>query len=1573
MDENEQTYQNLIKRLTNSIENSIPSEFLGEELISNYLDINENNYFHYLAKYSFTEYCSDNDISSKEEIINKDKYKILLNEYLKKIELFVNILINIGCKIEFQNIFDQSPLEICLVKKNYYLAIEYLKCINNIDFLFNNCILNLIFNDNCIRDECINFLINIFKFDNNKNAPDVISKYLNKKLSNTDNISPFISIIKQYNNNIYEKFNEIIKENCVEYLQKKDKYEYKIISDEKTKNEIIEKSKLELYDFEKKFNVLINTLIKNKAEFNYIEYYTSEKGISAFMYLMAYPYEINLFDFMIKNDIQINYQDYLGRTALYHLINNKKNIIQINENNYHNAFNTLINNKAIDLSKRDINGISPFLLCLINDYYDDAKNIYDNHLGEYLSEFNLDILLFFIHKININKFNNNLILKIKNKFKNDINFDTIDNINDRTLLHYYFMFNYDNNDNYIDYIDNLIKIINLANGKNKKDIFNRNCLFYLFIDFCGDPKKGKDPYKILEYCLKNKLFEISLNDKDIFGNNLLIYAIKCGFRKSTEILIQYESAFDDSINKEGNNIYSMALMSDEDLFFDLYNKKNINIDPLQKIYIFKSNFEYFIELQNNINFQDKRKIDMSDFLNMPELVLKEGKILENEIFEKGKNLISSNKNEKEKNNNEFNSFYLLKEEQKNIINNYIKENLNFKFEDPLKEITLKIENKNLLEVKLILENPSEFIETINKNKKYISSEKLFSYAIKNNKNEFINKFRKDINIIDLNMIYAELKMFDDLINNSNKIIDENKEENKFINIKNKNDQNIIHILAMVQEQNNKELIKIYDKIKNIKIDDLFDSYGNTPIYYACQNYNKKFIEIFSNYIFNNKKCEEVNTQIFLVSNNNNTPLEELYKKINSEDSDLLNLIIEITIKEKIGYMKYILDYLIGKYKMNNKKDYFNFQYKSNISNSNYLIRIIGIYQFLVTELNYNILIDDENGNDPFMKCVIKNNYDFMFDVLFDDKYKKLISIDKTNNKGKSLIHLLLESNILNKNLMLLQMLKEGFIFNIKDNKGLCPIDYAFFSKDNEIFDILKNQYLKKELPLKIHLLYDFYKDSDLLYNESIQNLSKSNIGDKLVNLVYNEYQNDSNNIYKVCIDEEEIPYNITILKWNTNDNINLCDKYLLQIIENIKTKKFIVIFLDKNLINEYDYYNLKDAKNKFNEIFKERTNNIWDVAKLDKFNFKADNPDYYYYFGYDYSQELKIYEYLITKINNDSQIKMKIKYNENDNIKNLIYYLARKAFNDKLYNSDNNTKGEIFKKYKNKGIEEAIYILNQLEKIIINEEYYEAQKKEKAYLINCYLRLIPYSIHKNNDYTFESINELNEEKEKITSFYYIENIFKIFLGAIKNLDEIHPLDYIINSLGCHLIELKENTYEKECIKKYLKNTGANNIKNIFKITESINDTYFNPNNFHKRYIFFHGTKAENILSILSEGLKCSPVKPKFTDKFYGNGIYLSNSYDVSVKYTTDNLGYNDNMEKKDKIAKEKTFILLVEAALGEINSDYELHGLSILDIDFYTTKEGYRIILVDALPIKDTIIVVKDEMNVRVKYIVEIE
>ena len=1586
MDEDQ--YKNIITILTNSIECGIPIEFLSEELSPNYLDINENNYFHYLSSYTFKEYCLDNETSSKEDLINKEKYDSSLNKYFEKIESFVKTLYEISHRIKKQNIFGQSPLELCLIKKNYYLAKEYIKYIDNIDYILDNSILNLIFNDNCIKDECIDFLIDIFISNSQKTTEQSKTAYFNRNLSYEENIPPLIAIMKQYNNNIYDKYKEIIKVNCVEYLQKNDKDEYMITPDENTKNKIIEKSKSDLNNFcINKFNILINGLIEENAQINYIEKYIKEKDITGFMYLMAYPC-ISEFDLFIdNNEIQINYQDYLGRTPLYHLINNKNNIIQISKDIYYKAFNTLINNKTIDLSKRDINGISPFLLCLINEYYDDAKEIYNKNSDDFLSEFNFDILLFFIFKNNKNQLDDNSLSNIKKKF-NEINFDSIDNINERTLLHYYFMFISDINDKHI---DDLNLLMNLVSERNKKDIFNRNCLFYLFIDFCGDPKKGEDPHEMLENCLKNKLFDISLNDKDIFDNNLLIYAIKCGFMKSVEILIKYGATLNDFDDKERNNIYLIALISNEELFFYLYDKKKIDISLEQKINIYESNFEYFLENPNNknnsnnnininiISNQSSVKLSMDDFLNNPELIIKEG-YNSDDIIMVDENELTNNtlmkkesKHEKKKEKikkteyEEFTVFDLLKEEQKNIINNYIMKNLDFKFENPLKELAFKVIDKNILDIKFILQNPKSLIQIIKNNNKCIFSDNLYNYVIENNKKEFLNKFLPDLTVIDLCKINIELNKIENLISNVNKIIDENKEDNKFINIKNKNEQNIIHILALVKEKNNEELIKIYDKIKNIKIGDLFDSYGNTPMYYACQNYNKKFIELFSNYKFNKDGIENVNTKIFIESKNSSTPLEELYKKINLEDNNLLDLIIEITFTEKIGYLKYVLDYLIDKYRINNKKDLFS-QYKDNISNSNYLIRIIGLYQYLIYELKYSIMVEDENGNDPLMKCVLLNKYDFMFDELLFKNKENYIHIDRTNKEGKSLIHLIVESNIINKQQILLQLLKENFSFDIKDNKGFYPIDYAFFDQDKEVYDILKNQYLKKRQLPKINLLYNYHKDSDLLFNESIKNFIKNNKNDDLNGLVCEKYKKD--NIHKVSVDNELIPYNAILLRGNLENCNDLSDKYILQIIENTNTKKYIVIFLDKDLNNEYEFDNFNEAEEKFKKIFKEETNNDWDIIKNDKTKFKTDIFNNYYYFDYDFSREINIYEYLKKEINK-SIIKNEIKYNKNDNVRDLIYHLARKAFNNILY-SDSIAVKEMIKNFKKKSIEESIYIFNQIEKLITNKIDCESDKKEKEYLLNCYLKLIPFSIHKMDYNIFNSIKELNEEKGRITSLYYIDNIFKILLGVIKNLNEIHPLDYIINSLGCNIIQLQEDNDEKKYLEKYVDYTCKFKIKNIFKINESINDIYFNPNNFEKKYIFYYGARVENLLNILSGGVKILSTQGKNLEKDYENGIYLGYTYSDSIKYCQDNIAYGNNMDIEEE-KNEKMFIVLVEAALGENTIDYIQDENFLDNKDFYTTKDGFRIFIFDYFSSKIGSIVVKNPMNIRVKYIIELE
>ena len=114
------------------------------------------------------------------------------------------------------------------------------------------------------------------------------------------------------------------------------------------------------------------------------------------------------------------------------------------------------------------------------------------------------------------------------------------------------------------------------------------------------------------------------------------------------------------------------------------------------------------------------------------------------------------------------------------------------------------------------------------------------------------------------------------------------------------------------------------------------------------------------------------------------------------------------------------------------------------------------------------------------------------------------------------------------------------------------------------------------------------------------------------------------------------------------------------------------------------------------------------------------------------------------------------------------------------------------------------------------------------------------------------------------------------------------MDYVINALGCKIEEMPkpENTEilmtEADYIYNYLYSTISSNhrITSIYKITQSNNDKNFNLNNFQNRYIFCHGTKPENILGILSQGLKKTGDEyfRKYNQK-YDVGAYLVYTYE----------------------------------------------------------------------------------------------
>ena len=136
-------------------------------------------------------------------------------------------------------------------------------------------------------------------------------------------------------------------------------------------------------------------------------------------------------------------------------------------------------------------------------------------------------------------------------------------------------------------------------------------------------------------------------------------------------------------------------------------------------------------------------------------------------------------------------------------------------------------------------------------------------------------------------------------------------EDKLKTLKTEDGQSIFHILGMSAVEGN-EIDSIYDKLNKYKIDNLYDSFGNPPMYYACNKLNKKFIEKYSNYIFGEKINQNINFSLFFETKNDKMPLTELYKHLNLEDNDLLSLIIELAVKEKIGDITYIIYYLINK-------------------------------------------------------------------------------------------------------------------------------------------------------------------------------------------------------------------------------------------------------------------------------------------------------------------------------------------------------------------------------------------------------------------------------------------------------------------------------------------------------------------------------------------------------------------------------------------------------------------------------------------------------------------------------------
>ena len=1020
----------------------------------NYTDKNGNGIYHYFSEYSLEKFYIINYNQNKNELIKEEKYKEIIEQYKKQIPLYIAILDQLKCDFNLLNKDNNSPLIYSIINNNYYITKEYLKKLNNMKLITDDIMYKMIKmclnSGNCLRKDCIQLIVYILFIAKQNNINLFEKEYLNNKDDYDENFPIFILFVKDYNKNIIEKYNSIIDIKTSKYFEiyyGNDKWYEKEECLERIQNE----SKNDFYNFlEKMFHILFNFFIlsdssvynsHNKKE-NFINY------INMFIiYLYSYPF-INARDIMEKYNTNINYQDNFGNTALMYYIMNEKKIEQISKNRYTQFFNFFISNKDLKIELTNNEGISAFGLSLITGCFNGAIYIYlEEKFFQYRLQFNFEILIFVMNYIN-DTLNYKRIYEFLNRKNNIFDLNDFNTINKRTLFHYLNIYSSDDIQKLYIYKEILYHLFDLSVDLNKKDIFERNALFYLFIND-NEKIKNIDPYLKLEFCLEI-INNTDLNNIDIYGNSLIFYAVQAKAYNSIKLLVKNNISLD-IINKEGNTIYSIAaILGDFDLFKFLYQIHNNNNIFLQKVYSSKQ-VERFKVKENNI----KPIIDLYKKMNVP---------ISNKIIVKDK--IIKEIEEKNLKNNQYSNIKIsrpkFKSNYMDLYNDEMKKllyetNEKIKVKNIDEEYKFNIEQKDFIEIKNnFYKDLTQLINDINKEKSIILGDSLFYYC-KSKKNENICNFiiNNNYHLISICNDLLSLKEEDEF----NYYIHQMSYEKDLLNYKNEENITVFHILSKIQND-----LSFYseNKLNKYDISNIYDNLGNTPIYYACYKLNIIFIETFTNYSFelNNNNSQNVKYSLFLETKNKTSPLKSLYVQLNKKDMKILKLIIDISINTKKVYILHVLLYLIKNYKSSDK-DFFNSSYKDNINDNDYLRKIIGLYLFYTEELKGNFSNEELQDVNPIFSCFNFKNFDFLFDVLLKQKN---IDINAKNKEGKNLIHLIVEmkeeknDKNINKEDILNKALEYEFEIKALDNNGKAPIYYAVLNKEYNIKKILLKKY-----------------------------------------------------------------------------------------------------------------------------------------------------------------------------------------------------------------------------------------------------------------------------------------------------------------------------------------------------------------------------------------------------------------------------------------------------------------------------------------------------------------------------------
>lgn len=292
--------------------------------------------------------------------------------------------------------------------------------------------------------------------------------------------------------------------------------------------------------------------------------------------------------------------------------------------------------------------------------------------------------------------------------------------------------------------------------------------------------------------------------------------------------------------------------------------------------------------------------------------------------------------------------------------------------------------------------------------------------------------------------------------------------------------------------------------------------------------------------------------------------------------------------------------------------------------------------------------------------------------------------------------------------------------------------------------------------------------------------------------------------------------------------------------------KLICVTPDNN--NKFYYMeNLNSGKFKveYGRVGASSTTVFYDISKWDKkYNEKIKK-------GY-----IDVTEKISTKAKT-SEINI-----DDVDVKDLIAFLMKESkqsiLRDYSVSSDTVTK------------EQLDLVQDKLDKISSFSDYKEINEKLKEIYT-----IIPRKMYDTRDYFLKSFDYnfltdlLQKEQKRLDTL-------RTQVSIDNNSESI-----TLESLGfsCELASDKD--------RKFIANNTDFRVKDqrIFKISNKETEKVFNPNKL-KTKLLYHGSRNENFLSILQNGLKIRPTGVATTGSMFGNGIYAANKARKSIGYTS---------------------------------------------------------------------------------------